>query len=305
MSRRALDVNRSRYQAFGLRLLTDLGLPGAWSEPRDAGADTLEITLEASIPRTLPEATLEWAAPIDGHRLTLELGSDQRRLFTHNSGRYLLSTDGRHLACAPTDSSDPAWFRVLLDSILLCVALVRGREGLHAASVIVGDGTIAVAAPSGGGKSTLVVELLNRGHVLLADDISFLETDDRSDISVLPGPPVMTLPLALANRMEPLMRVEGEVWVSASVSASRAPLRAVVYLNRRPGAALDLHTVDHVALRLLGTFLALPRTPERAVSRLDLAARLAAHYPVLELDADVSTSASSLADLVESAFPRV
>jgi hypothetical protein len=297
-------VNRPALEAFGLQLVTDIALPGQWAPPRNVPDRVLEIALDPSVPQVLAGATLEWAAPIDGGRLTLERGSDGAFLFRHESGRHLLSADARMLRCAPADKSDPAWFRVLLDSVLLCAALLGGREGLHAGSVVVGGGAAAIVTAPGGGKSTLVAELMRRGHQLVSDDITFLEPTAGGPPFALPGAPVMTLAEAEQAPCpgEVLMDLPGERWITVPVTNAAAPLLAIIQLDRRPGADTTIQPSGDAPLALLAALLALPKTRERALSRLDLASTLAAHCRILTLTADSLTAPAQLAELVEEAL---
>jgi hypothetical protein len=296
-------VSRPTLQAFGLRLVTDVELPGRWRPPASLSDRVLEIALDPSVPRALEDATLEWAAPIDGGRFTLERGADGAVLFSHETGRHLLSPDFRALRCAPRDARDPAWFRVMLDTVLHCTALLGGQEALHAGSVTVGEGVIAIVAASGGGKSTLVTEMLRRGHGLVSDDITFLEAQAGGPPFAQPGVPVLTVADATEQPVggEVLMDLPGERWVTAAVAAGPAPVRAVIKLDRRPGASTQIKR-DPDALRvLLGAMLKLPRTPERELARLNLASILDAHCRILILTADLLATPVQLAELVEEA----
>ena len=260
--------------------------------------------MDPSVPQALPGATLEWAAPIDGGIFTVERGRDEAVLFRHETGRHLLSPDGRALACAPIDQAGPAWFRVLLDPVLTCAALMGGREGLHAASVAIGEAAVAITAGAGGGKSTLVAELMKRGHALIADDITMLEPTIAEPLA-LPGAPVMTVPTAAdhATGDEILMELPGERWIAVVVTDTPMPLRAIIQLDRQPGRTTTMQPADN-ALRVLlgGGLLKLPRTPERAVSRLDLASTLATQCDILTLTADSLATPAELAGLVEHAI---
>ena len=297
-------ANRPGLQAFGLRLITDIALPGRWRTPATLSERLLEISLERSVPEALAEATREWAAPIDGAWFTLDRGGDGSFLFRHETGRHLLSADTRTLRCLPRDEHDPAWFRVLLDSVLLCTALLGGQEGLHAGSVSIGEGTVAIVAGAGGGKSTLVSELVARGHELVSDDITFLEPSATDPPLALPGAPLMTLPAGcpLPAEAEILMELPGERWVSAAVSERSSPLLAIVALDRRPGSPVEMRADGDAARTLLSALLALPKTPERSLARLDLASTLATRCRMLTLHADSTTTPAQLADLVETAL---
>ncbi len=301
---RLLGVSRHAYQAFGLCLLTDLALPGRWRTTDAASDRVLEIAWDSSVPQVLPAASPIWAARIDGGVFTVERDGDGAVLFRHESGRHLLSPDGHFLACAPAADQRPAWFRVLLDPVLTCVALLGGREGLHAGCVMVGEDAVAITAGSGGGKSTLVAELVRRGHALVADDITMLEVTAEGRPRALPGPPVMTLPDACdhPSRGEVLMELPGERWVAVAVSDTPAPLRTIVQLERRGGAPTGIDACrDALTVLLGGGLLKLPRTPERAVARLDLASTLATRCEILTLTADPLTTPGELAELVEQA----
>jgi hypothetical protein len=98
------------------------------------------------------------------------------------------------LRCAPSDPADPAWWRVVLDSVLFTVALLRGYEALHAGAIATPGGAIAITAASGGGKSTLLSELLGRGLPLLADDVVVLEARGAKATLAHPAAPLMTVP---------------------------------------------------------------------------------------------------------------
>lgn len=312
MSRRRHDpdpvsVSRPFLQAFGLHLVTDLTLPGHWPTTGVAPDRVLKVALDRSIPQILPGASLEWSAYIDGGVLTLERDGAGAVLFRHETGRHLLSPDARSLRCAPADERNPAWFRLLLDPVLTCTALLGGREGLHAGSVIMGTDAVAIVAGSGGGKSTLVAELMKRGHRLVADDITMLEPAALGRPLALPGPPVMTLPNASdhPSQGEVVLDLPGERWVTAPVAHEPAPLRTIIQLERRPRAMTKLSAAGDVLHLLLGALLALPKTPERAVSRLDLASTLATHCDIVTLTADLPTTPAELADHVERTIGAV
>ena len=99
------------------------------------------------------------------------------------------------------------------------------------------------------------------------------------------------------------MDLPGEQWVSAAVTDAPAPLHTIIQVDRRPGAATTIGPRRDDAPRvLLGALLALPKTPERALSRLDLASTVATHCQMLTLTADPSATPARLAELVEQAI---
>ncbi|HWI21244.1 MAG TPA: hypothetical protein VNT22_01375 [Baekduia sp.] len=287
-----------------MRLITDLELPGSWTTPESQPHHQLTIELDASIPETAPGAVLQWSAPIDGSRFSMDRSRDGSFIFRHGTGRHLLSADLKALRCAPVDDEDPAWLRILLDSVLMSVALLAGHEGLHAGSVLIDDQAVAITASAGGGKTTLIHELRNRGHALLADDITILDGRVAGSPLAIPGPPVMTLPDKLTGEAVVLMDLPGERWIAAEVSGAAAPLRTIVNLDRRPGVATMIGPEPDLLGLMLGAFLNLPKTEKRIASRFELASRLASSCQILRITADPSITPAELSSLIESALDR-
>jgi hypothetical protein len=66
------------------------------------------------------------------------------------------------------------------------VLRLRGVTCLHASTVAIGEGAVAVLGPKGAGKSTLAAALAAAGHAILTDDISPLSERD-AGFTVEPG----------------------------------------------------------------------------------------------------------------------
>ena len=62
-------------------------------------------------------------------------------------------------------------------------------------------GAIAIAGRTGAGKSSLVAELMRRGHRLLSDDVIAIEAAGIR-VTALPGPAVMNLPAVRSDLKE-------------------------------------------------------------------------------------------------------
>lgn len=348
--------------AFGLGLLTDLPLPGAW-QPRPLNEPTVQV-----LPATAEEiahswsgfAALGWEGTIDGAPFTVERGREGDHRFVHGAppdahgtpvagtrarlGRHgtpvahtraihHLCPDARVLRCAPSDPTDVTWWREVLDSALFTAALLHGYEALHAGAVATPHGAIAIAAASGGGKSTLLSELLARGYALMADDVLVLEsagagpgggrpaipeshnrgsasTDANADGAPTaprahPGPPLMTVPAArlraLSEALAPavpqlLASPADERWIALPVHPEPLPLAAVVVLNRAPGLDIELRPIEQPLAALLGALLRFPRTPARERSRFEMAGAIAARVPIWRLDADPGVTPGALAE---------
>lgn len=73
----------------------------------------------------------------------------------------------------------------------------RVNLSLHAATVQIGDQTVAIAGRRGAGKSTTSMALRARGHQLLVDDVTLIEFRDGAawttpfarNVHLLPTPP--------------------------------------------------------------------------------------------------------------------
>ncbi|MDQ3721869.1 MAG: hypothetical protein M3376_02135 [Actinomycetota bacterium] len=291
-------------RAFGLDLDPEFALPGAWAR-RPVGADALRIVLvERDEIETLwrGEAAPGWEGWFgDGERFVCLRGSGGDHHFAYGEhATFHLSADTRLLRCAPSDPDDLAWQRVLLDSVLFSVALLRGRDALHAAAVQTPAGVLALSAHSGGGKSTLCSELLRRGRSLVADDIVMLSRRDRM-VLAHPGPPVMNVAPDRAGAGQHLATFCDDAWSAVPVVAEPLELGAIVLLRRAAGAALACQRMAADPLRLLPNILRFPRTREHERVRFELACDLAARVPVYELSADLDVDPSRLADELEAA----
>ncbi len=232
-----------------------------------------------------------------------------------------LSADATVLRCAPSNPSDPAWWRVVLDSVLFTVALLRGYEALHAGAIAMPDGgAIAITAASGGGKSTLLGELLGRGLPLLADDVVVLEARGAETPLAHPAAPLMTVPaaripalLGAANTSETpqtICTIDDEQWIAVPVHPEPLPLKALVVLDRRPASRLPgpeteptLERIEDPLAPLLGSLMAFPTSPERQRARFELASVLAATTALWRLTADLATPPDVLADTLLAGVP--
>jgi hypothetical protein len=322
--------------AFGLGLLSEPLPPGAW-EPRTPDGPSLSLRLcdRAAITKSWSgAAALGWEGTIDGARFTVERGvaGDHRFLhdpepgvaseldgpgepiarfaLPHTRAVHHLSADAGTLSCAPADPSDPAWWRTVLDSVLFTAALLHGYEALHASAIATPQGAVAITAGTGGGKSTLLSELLLAGMRLMADDVLVLEDRDGRPPLAHPAPPVMTVP---AQRTAALAALDGgappkictvadEDWLAVPVHSGPLPLRALVVLNRRPGIATAISPAQRPLAALMESLLGFPRTREREGARFKLAGTIAEHVPIWRLDADPSVTPPELAELLLEAL---
>jgi hypothetical protein len=308
--------------AFGLSLLADVPPPGAW-EARPFREPSLQV-------RSVTAQTVEdswsgfegigWQGVIDGAPFVVERGVEGDHRFVHGAkpdhggvpsahtrAVHRLCADGRVLQCAPSDPADPTWWRVVLDSVLFTVALLRGYEALHASGVATPDGAIAITAATGGGKSSLLAELLGRGSILMADDVLVLESRGTESPLVHPAPPLMTVPatrmptLSEAEPPETISSIEDERWIAVPVHPGPLPLKALVVLDRRlgshrPRSRVSLSRVNSPLATLLDSLMSFPGVPERQRTRFELASVLASTTGLWRLTASPDAPPDVLAD---------
>jgi hypothetical protein len=303
---------RTSYQAYGLCLLSSFRLPGMTPHPADS-LPSLKLDL-----RTPSELSGLWSGTPDkptwtgrlgdGQPLTIEHGLDGDVLFTYGErARYRLDPTMTRLDCAATLAS-PDWQRTLIGKVLPTVGVIRGYETLHAGVVDSLEGVVAIAGPSGTGKSTLIVELLRRGWPLFADDALTLTAEDGTVVGH-PGTPHMNVDLELPDDLDPheigstLHVLAGERWLIAHAYVSQTrPVRMVCLLERRPGLALESRVLPPNPLLLAPYMLGLSSDADRERRRFCVYADVMESATLVRLTAGVKHTPTQIADVLERAL---
>lgn len=294
---------------FGLSIAADFVLPGM--APVDHGPTDVTIRLG-----TRQDVEAAWAArePATAWRSLFGDGqvfSGQRaadgswRLAYGQDALFFVSADADTVLCGPEDPQDPAWQRVLLDAVLMVASVAAGFEVLHAGAVGTSAGVVAVAAESGGGKSSLVAELMRRGHPLFCDDILVLDRGP-DGVRSHPGPPVMNVPVSpehfpIAEIGSVLATFGDEAWIAVRHVARRPrPLAAVCLLERGPDTTTQVQRLEASPLHLRPHVRPLRVPVERDRERFELLADLAETVPVHLVSAGPEVRPDGVADMVES-----
>jgi hypothetical protein len=284
------------YEAFGVALESALELPGlAEGTGREPA---LRISLVAEAPAPQPGVLL-WETAIDGLPYRMWQRPDGYLMVHEDSCDYFLNAALDELVCSPRDPASPGWRRFLLDTVLWSTSFLRGFELLHASAVAGPNGILAIASGTGGGKTSLVLELMRRGLALFSDDIVALSRGD-DGVAAHAGPALMNVPAAVEGHPgRELARFGGERWVEVT-EADTGPLRvnAICLLERSPGAELALERAETTALDLLRHSVGFEALRARRRARFELFAELAT-TPVWRLTADLDEDTDGIADLLE------
>jgi hypothetical protein len=304
------------HAAFGLRLASPLPFPGLPASTRTAeGLPQLKLNL--ADPIQLESAwsgtsgPWEWRGRLgDGLDLTIERGMAGDTLFAYgNRARFLLHPDMCQLDCAPeTENAGLDWQRALLTKVIPTVSVMRGYEALHAASVDSPEGVLVIMAPSGTGKSTLVIEFLQRGWPLFADDVLILESLDDA-VLAHPGTPHMNVAEDEADELnrsvpgETLGMLAGERWLAAETTTTTVrPIRMLCLLERGRGLTTQALALTPSPLPLAPYMLGLFSDTERERRRFSLYADLTQSTPLVRVTADLEQTPGRIANLLEDAL---
>jgi hypothetical protein len=243
----------------------------------------------------------------DGSLLRHELGPDGEQRVSYASASFHISAGGRTILCAPQDPHDAGWQRQLLDTILCSASFLNGFELLHAGAVEWDEGVIAISSHSGGGKSSIVAELVRRGHRLFCDDVLAIGSSDGALVCHA-APAVMNLPAHSVAPEELGASViapfghEGELWITLPTAPSPRPLLALYLLDRSADRRAASVIARPTPLDLLPSAISLPCDPERARTQFCLFSMLAESVAVFRLTADWKADPAALADLVEGSL---
>lgn len=304
----------ARYVAYGLDLRCSFALPGMRAGvAQELPTVALELVSAAELERSWSGASgrFSWTGTLGEEiSLRIEAGRHGELRFSYGErARFLLHPSRELLECAPL-CDGPHWQQTLLGRVLPDVALARGYEALHASAVESPTGVLAIAAPSGMGKTTLARELLHRGWPLVADDVLVLGTGPAPGSVVgHPGTPHMNVSAvaqpapAVPQPLTTLGTLAGERWVAVENTArAPRPVRMICLLERAPGLPLRARALAPNPLALAPYMLGLDDDAERERRRFVLFAELIETASLVRLTGDLHATPAALADAVERAL---
>ena len=231
------------YTAYDLSFESELELPELLSCEIAGKADvTIRI---GDVPEHLDDSTAD--------QPTFQSRPGQFLFSPVGIGRYLV-LNGNAIVVSPYPESAPGDVRLfLLGSCLGALLHQRGVLAVHASAVCLGDGAVLFAGPSGAGKSTLAAALLQRGHPLLADDVSAVVLTDDDGPVVLPSFPRTKLWSDAASKLgyatTGLRRIRAhldkyDVRTVDQFTTRRRPLRQIYRLTTSTSNRLAFESVE-------------------------------------------------------------
>jgi hypothetical protein len=103
-------------------------------------------------------------------------GSPQEScLIWEGVGKFLVR-DAEEVIVMPDPGSEEGLAEAILGPVLSLVVQQKGWYPLHASTVLIGDSAVSIAGLSGSGKSSLAAALSTRGHAVVADDMTPVDT---------------------------------------------------------------------------------------------------------------------------------
>ena len=194
------------YSLYGLSLRSEI--PLTFPECRPAAPPDVTFTLATSESFADIRAALSDADMSGGWYRHRVLADGSVFVSVPDYCDFVISSDGRAVACCLEDPASVEWFQTYLLGIVLSFALLKlGHEPLHAAVVVVEGKGIAFLGDSGYGKSTLAASFVREGYRILTDDLLIIREID-GVLYALPGPPRIKLFPQMARSVQPQKRFD-------------------------------------------------------------------------------------------------
>ncbi len=191
------------YSFFGLRLRSNLPLPGVTPILSNPGFPLIELHLGISPRPAAGELSVEEELAYVGSHFT-ETGEPSLRIWRESKGEFLriAYSDGTQFwidrkresvwAVWPGTLSLEDTASYLLGPILGLLLRLRGVTCLHASAVAFDNRSVAFVGPEGAGKSTTAAALAQQGYGVLSDDIVAL-VEQAGEFRVMPAYPHLSL----------------------------------------------------------------------------------------------------------------
>jgi hypothetical protein len=292
------------YFAYGIALVSTFPLP-----VHRPGGVALPGVIAELVPRE--ELLGAWSGserePVltttmsDGVRLTVASGTGGDHLVRYGErGLFLISAATDRLSCSRSVAADdPGWHRVLLDWVMYFIASLRGTQALHASSVVIDGRVSAFCALSGGGKTSVVLELVHQGAQMMSDDVLGLERQGNV-VYGLPGAPFLNVIAAGSGLIHPsdvIGTIGDEQWGHATQAASIPTPMGAVFLLDRSDRYATLQLADCSLFDLRQHAVGLPHLVGAELARFTLLGDLMCEGHVGRIEAPMHARPRDIAEL--------
>lgn len=98
--------------------------------------------------------------------------------FLNQCGQFFVR-DGKTIEIVPSVEADDLSLSIFICGWCLAFLFTqRGFSAIHSSAIEMKDGCVLISGESGSGKSTTALELINRGHNYLCDDVAMVTPDN-------------------------------------------------------------------------------------------------------------------------------
>ncbi|MBD0379732.1 aldolase [Paenibacillus sedimenti] len=241
-------VQQTVYQAFGMRLVSELSLPEV--------LQAAEQKTEADVEIKLGDLSGDWSefgTPDDFYAYT-----DHQFLFYVPDTAIFSIRGGKQIIVSPLAGSVEKSIRLyLLGTCMGAILIQRRILPLHGSAVVMNGRAYAFIGDSGAGKSTLAAAFLQNGYPLLSDDVIAIKLDGINNHPiVIPAYPQQKLwqqsidHLGMeANRYQTIYDSKYAVPVSSNFCAQPVPLAGLFEIVKSEAAEVEM--VRHQGLERL------------------------------------------------------
>jgi hypothetical protein len=181
------------YQLYGLVIDSDNVLPGILSVT-DVQVD-IQVRCGTSSKRFLKPSSwfMHWHLLEDEPWLSFAKVNNGYLLRFHQLTDFFINSEGNQITYTPEQGvPEETIHHLLLDQVIPLVINLKGGQALHVSAVLMPQGVVAFAGPTGSGKSTLSGGLLNLGYPLVCDDCLVLMAKN-DEIFAMPAYPGLRL----------------------------------------------------------------------------------------------------------------
>lgn len=208
------------YHFYGLCLRVNQRLPGLEPGPREAEVDVVVHLVGEAGMTTVPVHPSAWHAPDPSLPVWKSAGPEGTYVRLRWSGggyyvEFVIGPEGREVWAAWNERVTLQDVTSLLVSTILgCVIRLRGLTCLHGSLVAWNGRGLVFLGPRGAGKSTTALALVQRGAVLVSDDLVPLLEVGRTFVAPFGQPAIRMRPSsaeALVGSFEALRPVWSDV----------------------------------------------------------------------------------------------